>query len=98
MLTRFAIAVLIAGPALAQTQTVAINCGPRAEILAKLRAGWEETTMATGLMEAGAIAEVLTNPETGTWTIIITDLNGQSCVGASGTDWATYPQAVGDPT
>jgi len=57
-------------------------------VLAKLSTGYKEAPVAMGLASNGALIEVLSSAENGkTWTIIITQPNGVSCVMATGESW-----------
>ena len=73
-----------AGPVGAQ-----MLCQERAQVLEKLAAGYKEAPVAMGLASNGALIEILTSDEGGrdTWTIIVTQPNGISCVMATGESW-----------
>jgi len=63
-------------------------CQERDQVLEKLSAGYKEAPIAMGLASNGALIEVLTSAEEGkTWTIIVTQPNGISCVMATGESW-----------
>jgi len=67
-------------------------CQERDQVLAKLAAGYHEAPVAMGLASNGALIEVLTSAAPGadegkTWTIIVTQPNGISCVFATGESW-----------
>lgn len=83
---RFFFAVLIslglAFPAAAQ-----MACGDRTDILTSLEGKYEEAPVAMGLSNTGGVIEVLSSPEGNTWTIIMTDPNGLSCLIAAGEYW-----------
>lgn len=70
------------------TAALAQECGPRDQILQLLGGKYGETRQAIALGEQGAsIFEFYANEETGTWTVVVTFANGQTCVPASGVDW-----------
>ena len=72
-------------------------CKERAEVLAQLSTGYKEAPTAMGLASNGALIEVLTSSEDGrTWTIIITQPNGVSCVMATGESWQILEQVAMD--
>lgn len=70
-------------------------CKERSEVLAQLSTGYKEAPTAMGLASNGALIEVLTSTEDGrTWTIIITQPNGVSCVMATGESWQNLQVAM----
>lgn len=77
--------VATATSASAQTQ-----CAGTADVLAMFASEWGEYISGEGLSEAGLL-QVLSNPDTGTWTLIISTPSGISCMVASGENWTTYP-------
>jgi len=77
-----AIAPFIAAPASAQ-QAV---CGDRNEIISRLESGYQETTSGLGLSANGGVVELYTS-EKGTWTLMLTQPNGVSCLIAAGDNW-----------
>ena len=88
MLRRMLISILAAfvfvlNVTAANAQTL---CGERAKFLAHLAKNHKEAPTSIGLTGAGQILEVLTS-ENGSWTIIITNPNGVTCVVASGDAW-----------
>lgn len=82
LLLAAAVASLAAVPASAQ-QTV---CGDRNEIVSRLEKGYQETTSGLGLSANGGIVELYTS-EKGTWTLMLTQPNGVSCLIAAGDNW-----------
>ena len=78
-----AAAVLV--PANVQAQTN--HCADRGVITDRLEANYGEKFAGGGLRNSNSIFEVWMSSETGTWTIIMTQPNGKSCVMAAGTDW-----------
>ena len=77
--------MLTASPALA-----AMACGPRADLVKKLKAKYGEHQTALGISGPLAV-EVWTNPKTGTWTMLRTMANGVSCLMATGEHWQAVP-------
>jgi len=71
-------------------------CGPRADILAALGKDYREQPIGHGLSARGVIITLLTSASARTWTLLITQPNGNTCVVDSGvgwqpTDWLDYP-------
>lgn len=56
-----------------------------------------EEISARGLATNGKFMMELFTGESGSWTLITTDVNGRSCVIASGEAWAPVPVVPGDP-
>ncbi len=61
-------------------------CGDRAKMITHLGATFSEHPVAMGLTSTGAVIEVLTSPS-GTWTFLVTDPSGLTCMVASGDGW-----------
>ena len=76
------------------------GCALRAEVLAQLAKEYDEAPVAVGLANNGVLVEILAAPGRVTWTIIVSQPNGMSCLLAAGNDWqeldAPTPPAIGD--
>ncbi len=65
--------------------------------VSKLADQYGEQVAARGLVAGGkAVAELFVS-EAGTWTVVVTDVEGRSCIVASGRSWTPVPLLVGDP-
>ena len=73
----------IAIPAGAQAENL---CGARTEIVSKLSAHYKEIPTAVGMVDKNAVLEIFVS-DNGTWTIIATGTDGNSCVLSSGEGW-----------
>ncbi len=89
----FAAAALL-GPvgAHAQTKSQTLLCDQRASIIGHMAEEYREAPVAIGVTSTGSIVEVLTTGDgtTGdgtTWTIIVSNPNGTSCLIAAGESW-----------
>lgn len=74
---------------LVQTASAA-TCAKRDKVVAQLEGKYAEQLTAGGLHATDTkttLVEVWTSPETGTFTVLLTNPAGLSCVVASGTDW-----------
>ncbi len=82
-------ATMILGPmgTRAQTQVQAQLCDQRAKVLGHLAQKYKEAPIAVGVTSSGGIVEVLTTGDGQTWTIIVSDPNGTSCLIAVGEGW-----------
>jgi hypothetical protein len=84
--------VLPAVPAQAQ-----VICGGHDYLVARLAEAFEEKRLGYGVAGQAAIFEVFVSTG-GTWTILMTDVKGQSCILAAGDGWEdTLATAVGQP-
>jgi hypothetical protein len=62
-------------------------CASRPEILKQLSNRFKEAPVALGLAKNGSVVEVLTSNDGETWTIMVSQPNGPSCLVASGEGW-----------
>lgn len=76
-----ALAAVLGAAAPAAGQTV---CGTREAIIAELSAKYGETRRAIGLQEGRGIVEVWASEATGSWTILVTNTAGRTCLVAAG--------------
>lgn len=68
----------------------AANCAMRDTVVERLKSQFSEVLTAGGLQEAQSattVIEVWASQEGGTFTVIVTNPQGISCVVAVGTDW-----------
>ena len=86
-----AAAVLAGGVATAQTV-----CGAREQIVSELEGTYGETRRSIGLQQGHGIVEVYASAETGSWTILVTNTRGRSCLIASGEAFEALPVAAAD--
>ena len=74
------------------------KCGERSDIFNHLISKYKEKIVSSGVDHSGNIVEILTNPETRTWTLVITKPTGETCVIAAGGAWKTqspkYPDIL----
>ena len=84
---------LIAHPHPAASQMMR-SCAGRSEIVKFLDSNFAEKLTAVGLINQNAVLEVYA-AESGTWTLIVTDVHGISCVLLSGDNWETMPTLPG---
>ncbi len=74
----------------AQAQTI---CGERGAIVASLEKTYSEAPVSMGLGNNGTIIEVFASPSA-TFTIILTQPNGLTCVMAAGESWEDLPNRL----
>lgn len=76
--------------AILPTATLAQDqCGPIEGVLSFLAQEYGELAIGGGLTPAGSLMQVLTNPDTGTWTFVRITADGVACLLASGEAWVT---------
>ena len=98
----FAAAAILSAPeatAQAQTQPQAQQCDQRARVLGHLAQKYKEAPVAIGVTSTGGMVEVLTTGDGGTWTIILSNPNGTSCLVAAGEGWRAlqFDKSAYDP-
>ncbi len=76
-------ALLISTPAYPE----APNCGPRDSVVKALTDKFREAPAATGISDNGSLVEVLASEEGATWSILLTQPDGTSCLVAAGESW-----------
>lgn len=91
-------ALSVAGLAVGGAEPAAAQeiCGARADLLKELTQRYSEAPVAVGLANSGALVEILTNDNGSTWSIMVSQPNGMSCLVAAGKEWqALKPDATG---
>lgn len=73
------------------------NCAPTPKVYEILAGQFQEQRMFLGLTEHGAMVEMWGNPETDTWSLIITRPDGISCAPAVGVGFEFRLPVTGDP-
>jgi hypothetical protein len=68
-------------------------CGRHEEITKVLTSKYQETRRILGVINTRNVMEIFLSPQ-GTWTVLLTDTNGMSCITASGEAWQEVPIAV----
>ena len=70
------------------------SCGPREHVVARLTERFGESQQAIGLTSASGLLEVFASRRTGSWTLIVTNAEGQSCLLASGAAYEAVPRPL----
>jgi hypothetical protein len=71
-------------------------CAARTNIVNTLDSQYKESPRAIGLVSKEAVLEVFVS-DSGTWTVVVTDPQGLSCVLAAGQSWEEIPVASNAP-
>jgi hypothetical protein len=77
-----ALVLAVASPAMA-----APKCLPHTDIAKLLDARYSEGRVAGGVANGGGLIEVFSTGDGATWTIVVTNPQGVSCVLSAGEDW-----------
>lgn len=93
---RFIFTLLLVAIFLAPTAEAQPICGPHKMISENLKKKFTETPKSMGVTNSGSIVEVYLSPK-GSWTLVMTQPNGMSCLIAAGQDWETLPRGIQDP-
>jgi hypothetical protein len=88
ILTALILGSVFIAPAAAQQQPV---CGAHNTVSDNLKKAYSEAPVSMGLTTGGGIIEVFASEE-GSWTMVITQPSGVSCLIAVGQDWETLPK------
>lgn len=78
--------IVLATPAQGQ-----VYCDRRDIITARLESRYEEFQAAAGLATTGALVELWATQDGATWTLLVTTVNGITCVIAAGFHWQAMP-------
>ena len=62
-----------------------------------LAANFREIPIALGVTGGGDLVEILTSPTGNTWTIIVTNPRGRTCLLAAGEGWRVARPRSGEP-
>lgn len=94
----FAVTAALASMA-PQASTAMPHCGERDSVIESLTDKFGEHHFASGLQSATGLMEIWASEERGTWTVLMTRPDGQTCVVASGSHWLVQEDItpVGDP-
>lgn len=90
MFKRLVTAGLLFGMAATAPPAFAANCGMRDSMVERLKSAYSESLTAGGLQgnqTMTTMLEVWASEESGTFTVMITNPQGVSCIVAAGTDW-----------
>ncbi|WP_299859954.1 hypothetical protein [uncultured Roseobacter sp.] len=92
----FSAALVFGAAALAPPLAAQTACLPRSDLVNSLKSTYSEQMAGGGLQNASRLIEIWTSRRTGSFTIFITRPDGISCVVASGQDWYSVPQPIGE--
>ena len=75
------------------------QCGDRDHVIGSLSETYSEQHIASGFQSTAGLMEIWASDSDGTWTILLTRPDGQTCVVASGTHWLenNMVPVIGEP-
>ncbi len=85
--------LIIAHPHSAASQTM-LSCAGRSDVVKFLDRNFTEKLTAVGLINQNSVLEVYA-AKSGTWTLVVTDVHGISCILLSGDSWDSMPALPG---
>ncbi len=74
----------------------AILCAPHDIVVLHLEDRYKESSVAIGVASNGHLVEVFASSKGYTWTLLLTDPNGITCMMAAGDNWQTFNFPVED--
>ena len=69
-------------------------CADRHNLAENLAQRFDEAHKASGLRSATELVEIWVSDASGTWTILLTTADGNTCILASGPHWLAFPEPV----
>ena len=73
------------------TADAGVPCGPRADIIKMLSDKYREAPRAMAIAGQTSLVEVFTS-KAGSWTILVTQPRGASCIIGAGQSWEDIPE------
>lgn len=83
--------ILLVGSVISPAAAQQMMCGDRGKVVASLEKGYSEAPSSMGLASNGAVIEIFTSAK-GTFTIVMTQPSGLSCLMAAGESWEDLPK------
>jgi hypothetical protein len=84
----FALMLFLPAPVQANGPLAHVVCASRAQMVDRLERQFRAAPEGLGLRDTDAVMELWTDPQ-GRWTLVQSYPDGQACIVAMGTDWAT---------
>ena len=92
----FKLAAVVAAVSLFSIVSVAnaaTQCAGHDAVAKTLNTKFKEARRVMGVVNAKAVMEIFMSPQ-GTWTVLVTDTTGTSCIIATGEEWQEVPIAL----
>ena len=78
---------------IASTAVAQNICAPRADVVKRLWDRWQEVQISLAMVADGRLLEIFVS-ENGSWTAVISDPGGRSCVASAGKDWTVVEPVI----
>ncbi len=91
---RLTAALALAAAAFSYPAVAQPVCAERTVMLEHLAKNYAETPAALGLTSDGLVVELVMSMNGRTWTLIVTDTAGRSCLFTGGDDWQSIPRII----
>lgn len=85
-------ASILISPFGAQSAAAQALCAGRDELVADLERKFAEVPESMGLSGNGKLFELFSSRDGATWTLVLSDPNGTSCIVAAGKAWLRLPE------
>jgi len=69
-------------------------CAPRDGVINNLATKYGETRQSIGLGSSGELLEIFASNDTGTWTIMVTNAAGMTCIKATGQAFEKFAEII----
>lgn len=90
------VGVMAASLGISSQANAQMVCGARADIIKQLQKKYGETRRSVGLQQGRGVVEIYASEATGSWTILVTDTRGKSCLMAAGEAFQIEEIAIED--
>jgi hypothetical protein len=87
-----AIGTVVGGPVMAADDIGVEGCGAPADVATWLARHYDEVPLARGVQGDGRLFELYAGKAGATWTVVVTDPSGESCIVNEGTSLEVLPQ------
>ncbi len=84
------------GPSISASAAQNRSCDKRQSVIGHLANKYKEATVAIGVTNTGALVEVLSTGDGLTWTIIVSNPDGMTCLLATGEGWRSIHSNLAD--
>lgn len=86
---KFLVAVIAVAFMATASQAQQRQCLPRADALKLLNERFGERLEGLGIANSRVLAEIFVNPQTGSWSFVVSGADGMTCLIASGDNWVS---------
>jgi hypothetical protein len=92
MLRTIAAAALVTATVAGASSASPQACGEREEMVSRLGNLHAEHLVAAGLQDERHIVEIWASEDGSTWTVLLSRVDGVSCIMGAGSAWTSYPE------